>query len=153
MSKFANDLLRPARLLIFSPIVLFLSLYAAFAFGLQFILFTTFTDVFMNQYHWSVGISGLAYIGLGIGMFGAVIAHTIFAEKIVRTRAAKNGVSKPEDRLPLMAYMAPALPIGMFWYGWSVDKNVHWIVPELATAVVGIGIVFIMVCVLLVTQT
>ncbi|KAF7538257.1 hypothetical protein G7054_g3105 [Neopestalotiopsis clavispora] len=144
MSKFANDLLRPARLLIFSPIVLFLSLYAAFAFGLQFILFTTFTDVFMNQYHWSVGISGLAYIGLGIGMFGAVIAHTIFAEKIVRTRAAKNGVSKPEDRLPLMAYMAPALPIGMFWYGWSVDKNVHWIVPELATAVVGIGIVFIM---------
>lgn len=143
-SKFANDILRPIRLLIYSPIVLFLSLYAAFAFGLQFLLFTTFTDVFMNRYHWSVGVSGLAYVGLGIGMFAAVIAHTVYAEKIVRSRAAKNGGSKPEDRLPLMAYMAPALPIGMFWYGWSVDKTVHWIVPELATAVVGVGIVFIM---------
>ncbi|KAI0150979.1 putative MFS transporter [Pestalotiopsis sp. NC0098] len=143
-SKFASDILRPIRLLIYSPIVLFLSLYAAFAFGLQFLLFTTFTDVFMNRYHWSVGVSGLAYVGLGVGMFAAVIAHTVYAEKIVRSRAAKNGGSKPEDRLPLMAYMAPALPIGMFWYGWSVDKTVHWIVPELATAVVGVGIVFIM---------
>lgn len=45
-----------------------------------------------------------------------------------------------------MAHMAPVLPIGMFWYGWSADQNVHWVVAELGMFVVDIGVMFIMVC-------
>jgi hypothetical protein len=126
--------------------VLLLSLYAAFTFGLQFILFTTFPDVFMGHYGWSIGVSGLAYIGLGIGMFSAVLMHDFLAERIVQSRAAKNGHSVPEDRLPLMAYMSWTLPAGMFWYGWSVYYRVFWLVPILGTVLAGMGSVLIMVC-------
>jgi len=134
--------MRPLRLLLFSPIVLFLSIYVAFAFGLMFLLFTSFAQVYNEQYGWSVGISGLSYLGLGLGMISAVMTQAKLGESITASRAAKRGSSKPEDRLPLMAYMAPVLPVGMFWYGWSVDKQAHWIVPMLGTVLIGWGIVF-----------
>ena len=145
-TQLARSISRPLRLLLFSPIVLFLSLYAAFAFGLMFLLFTTFSAVFTQQYGWSTGVSGLAYLGLGIGMFVAVIVQATVGEAIVRRRAARNGGdSKPEDRLPMMAWMAPLLPVGMLWYGWSVYKQAHWIVPILGTSLIGMGNFFVMV--------
>ncbi len=76
------------------------------------------------------GHSGLAYLGLGIGMFGGVVVQATLGEAMLKARAAKSGGrSRAEDRLQFMAYMSPALPAGLFWYGWSVDKQTHWIVP------------------------
>jgi len=46
---------------------------------------------------------------------------------------------KPEDRLILLVYCSPILPIGFFWYGWSAEAHTHWIVPILGTTVIGIG--------------
>lgn len=60
---------RPIRLLLFSPIVTLLSLFSAVLFSLIYLLFTTFPSVFETQYGFSVEISGLAYLGLGIGKF------------------------------------------------------------------------------------
>jgi predicted MFS family arabinose efflux permease len=65
---FLRAITRPTKFLILSPIVLLLSLLCAFVFGLLFILFTTFPMVFEEQYHFSVGVSGLSYLGIGIGM-------------------------------------------------------------------------------------
>ncbi|KAH7012469.1 major facilitator superfamily domain-containing protein [Microdochium trichocladiopsis] len=64
-ARMASTITRPLRLLVFSPIVLFLSLSAAFAFELLLLLFTGFAIVFKGQYGWSTGISGLAYVELG----------------------------------------------------------------------------------------
>lgn len=38
-----------------------------------------------------------------------------------------------------MVYYTPILPIGTFWYGWSANAKVHWIVPILETLVIGLG--------------
>ncbi|KAJ0120551.1 hypothetical protein J7T55_015280 [Diaporthe amygdali] len=143
-SKSLKDVLKPLAIVIRSPMVILLSLYAAFTFGLQFILFTTFPEVFMGQYAWGVGVSGLAYLGVGFGMFSAVLMHDRLANWIAKSRADKNGSNVPEDRLPLMAYLSWTLPAGMFWYGWSTYYRVHWIVPILGTVLVGMGSVFIM---------
>lgn len=140
-----HSITRPLRLLLFSPIVLFLSLYAAFAFGLMFLLFTTFAEVFSSQYQFSIGITGLTYLGLGLGMSMGVAAQALLGQKIVDSRTAKRGSKEPEDRLAFMACMAPILPVGLFWYGWSAEYHTHWIVPILGTLPVGFGIVCIMV--------
>lgn len=58
---------RPVRLLLFSPIVTLLSLFCAVIFSLIYLLFTTFPAVFKTQYGFSVEVSGLPYLGLGIG--------------------------------------------------------------------------------------
>jgi hypothetical protein len=75
-------LIRPTSLLIRSPIVLALSLYAALVFGVIYILFTTFDSVFQGQYGFSEGTSGLAYLGLGIALvLGVFLLSSILACK------------------------------------------------------------------------
>lgn len=101
--------------------------------------------VFIGQYGWSVEVSGLSYIGLGLGMFSGVVVQAMVGDRMMKWLEARNGRSKPEDRLPLMALMAPTIPIAMFWFGWSADKHTHWIVPIIGTFPIGIGFVFTLV--------
>ena len=58
---------RPVLLFIKSPIVFLLSTYMAFVYGLLYLFFTTISSVFQENYGFSTGLSGLAYLGIGIG--------------------------------------------------------------------------------------
>ncbi|KAH7142307.1 putative MFS multidrug transporter [Fusarium sp. MPI-SDFR-AT-0072] len=143
-AKLKRSILRPFKLLFLSPVVLFLALYAAFCFGLMFLLLTTFSNVFSGQYGFDMGITGLCYLGMGVGTLGGLIAQGKFSDKIMRKRAEQRGGDpKPEDRIPLMAYLSWTIPVGMFWYGWSTDEKAHWIVPIIGSAFVGIGFIFV----------
>lgn len=53
-------------------------------------MFATFPDLFTNVYHFSEGISGVCYLGLGLGFMSATIFGASFADKVylnVRTLA------------------------------------------------------------------
>lgn len=47
-----------------APIVALLCIYAAFVYGLLYLLLTTITPTFVSVYDFSLGSAGLAYIGL-----------------------------------------------------------------------------------------
>ena len=32
------------------------------------------------------------------------------------------------------------MPVGLFLYGWTAEKHVHWIAPIIGTAIVGLGL-------------
>ncbi len=68
----SRALVRPAMLLIRSPIVLALSVYVGLIFGMMFLLFTTFTPVFETQYGFATATSGLVYLGLGVALVAGV---------------------------------------------------------------------------------
>ncbi|KAL1850708.1 hypothetical protein VTK73DRAFT_9632 [Phialemonium thermophilum] len=137
---------RPVKMLVFSPIVLLLSLYAGLVFGLVFLLFATFPSVFTGTYGFSAGTSGLAYLGLGIGMVAGLVLFSVLSDRILQRRAARGGgASRPEDRLILIKWFAPITPLGCFVYGWSAHYQVHWIVPILGTTVIGLGALFVFI--------
>ncbi|KAF2662249.1 polyamine transporter 4 [Lophiostoma macrostomum CBS 122681] len=141
-----RSIVLPLKLLLFSPIVGLISLYVAFAYGLTFLLFATFPAVFEEQYHFGPGVSGLAYLGMGLGYLIGIGIFTRFSDKLLEAQAAKDALlrdAEPEYRLFLMLLLTPVLPIGFFWYGWSADQATHWIVPILGTGVIGIGSLFI----------
>jgi Major Facilitator Superfamily len=145
-----RGLSRPLKLLVLSPVVLLLSIYVAFVFGLMFLCFSTYSAVFIEQYHFSVGVSGLAYLGQGIGMITGLILFGVLSDRILKARAAKHkGEVTPEERLPLMVCFAPITPIGFFWYGWTAQKKVPWIAPIVGTSFIGLGNLFVMVSALL----
>ncbi|KAH7213051.1 major facilitator superfamily domain-containing protein [Fusarium oxysporum] len=123
-----------------STVVFLLSLFNAFAFGLMYLLFTTFPQVFEGQYDFGTGISGLSYIGLGIGMFMGLFIFGI-TDKMI---SAKDASPKPETRLMMTMVATPLLAVGLFWYGWAAEEKVHWIVPIIGTSFVGFGIFSIM---------
>ncbi|KAJ5780372.1 benomyl/methotrexate resistance protein [Penicillium paradoxum] len=134
--------IRPMKLLIFSPIVLALSVYIAFVYGILYLLFTTITSVFVGTYGFSQGLSGLSYLGIGIGMMiGLVLVGGSSDLLLKKLAAANNGVIKPEYRLPPMIFAGLVLPVGLFLYGWTAEYGVQWMVPIIGTAFVGVGLI------------
>lgn len=136
-----HGITRPLKLLTRSPIVLLCSLYMSFLFGLLFLLFTTITPVFISTYGWSPEITGLAYLGIGIGsMMGvATVAKTSDAT-IIRLAKKNNNVYEPEMRLPACAFFGMLIPIAFFWYGWTAHYKVHWICPIISLIPFGLGL-------------
>ena len=138
-------LIRPAKLLLFSPIVLGMSISVALIFGLLYLLFATFNMVFEGQYGFTTGTSGLAYLGLGIGELLGLFVFGALSDKIMKARMAADNteVPKPEYRLVLMMWFPPIIGPGLFIYGWTAYYKVHWIAPIIGTFIVGFGSFFV----------
>lgn len=137
---FVQSIARPMKMLFLSPIVGLMSLYIAINYGILYLFFTTVTFVFEGQYHFSSGAVGLSYIGVGVGMITGMACLGIMSDRIIRKQQAKGDV-KPEHRLPFILTLPGAigLPIGLFIYGWTIYYHVHWIVPIIATSLIGVG--------------
>jgi multidrug resistance protein len=142
-------IVRPMKMLITLPPILMLSLYVAVVYGVLYLLFCTFTFVFAQQYGFGSGIVGLSYLPTGIGMFFGVGLFGSFSDRIIKGKQAKGEAIVPEDRLPHWMTVTSGLLIGisLFWYGWSTEKAVHWIVPMLGVAVFTFGLMGVMMCV------
>ncbi|KAE8452659.1 hypothetical protein EG329_013918 [Mollisiaceae sp. DMI_Dod_QoI] len=135
---FKRALVRPLKLLLFSPIVLALSIFQGLCFGCLYLLFTTFSRVFTEVYHWDTGTDGLSFLGLGTGLGLALIVFGSVSDRILKAKAG-TGELKPEYRLFPMMPATIFISAGLFWYGWSVKAKTHWIVPILGTVFVGFG--------------
>ncbi|KIN09066.1 hypothetical protein OIDMADRAFT_37964 [Oidiodendron maius Zn] len=147
-SHFTHAIVRPTKMLLLSPIVMLLSIYTAFLFGYLYLFITTFPRVFTGKYHFSVNSSGLAYIGLGVGCFFGLIMAGKGSDVVYKKLEEKNGgEGKSEFRLPLLVISAPLVAIAFFWYGWSVEAKVHWIIPILGSALFGMGMMPGFICI------
>ncbi|CAG7921632.1 unnamed protein product [Penicillium olsonii] len=136
----AQGLMRPLLLFCKSPIVLLLSLYMSLVYGLLYLFFTTISDVFTSQYGFSVGLSGLAYLGIGFGFMAGLAFIALTSDRVVvRLTKQNNGQFEPEMRLPMMIFFSCIIPISFFWYGWTADKHVFWIVPIIGMFPFGLG--------------
>ncbi|PMD43141.1 MFS general substrate transporter [Hyaloscypha variabilis F] len=133
-----HAIVRPFIMLFMSPVVVILSTYTAIVFAYLFLLFTTFPKVFEEQYHWSGGVEGLAYIGIGVGLVSALVAFSFLSDWLLKKQAG-DGPMKPEHRLPVMKWTVFLVPIGLFWYGWSAQAETFWLVPIMGTALIGAG--------------
>jgi hypothetical protein len=38
------------------------------------------------------------------------------------------------------------VPVGFFWYGWSIQAKLHWIMPNIGAMLFGSGIIISMQC-------
>ncbi|KAJ9611316.1 hypothetical protein H2200_004500 [Cladophialophora chaetospira] len=145
-----GSLVRPFRLLGTQPIIQALALYMAYLYGLMYLVLSTFPSVWENVYGENVGIGGLNYISLGVGFFlGTQICAPINDRIYRKLKLRNNNEGKPEFRVPLMVPGACLVPIGLFIYGWSARRSVHWIVPNIGAAIFAAGTIMGFQC----TQT
>lgn len=107
---------------------------------------TTFTPVFTSEYGFSLGTVGLVYLGLGVGFSAGAVCNAIFNDRMANKRTARNdGHREPEFRLPIMARSILLTPLGLFFYGWTAQYKLHWILPIIGSALLGAGLILIMV--------
>ncbi|KAJ5735863.1 MFS general substrate transporter [Penicillium malachiteum] len=109
-----HALKRPIKILVTSPLVLLAAIYLAFIFSVIMLFFSTFPGVYEDTYGWSVGVTGLAYIGIGIGCAISIFTFGKFSDRIVR---GKNSDStnkqkyRAERRMILVMYFCFLVPI------------------------------------------
>src|SRR5262249_51154092 len=120
------------------PIVAFLSLYSAFTFGVLFALICSFPYVFHGVYKFTISQTGLAFLGVVIGVIASVPTAAMcdfFLYRSKHDKAIQEGKTHiaPEHRLYSAMMGGFGVTIGLFWYGWTARPNIHWIVPILGT--------------------
>lgn len=123
---------RPFRLLGTQPIVQVLACYMAYLYGLMYLMLSTFPRLWETVYGQSVGIGSLNFISMGLGFFlGTQICAPLNDALYRRLKKKNNGIGKPEFRVPIMVPASILVPAGLFWYGWSAQAKVHWIMPNI----------------------
>ncbi|CAM1501487.1 Fc.00g034710.m01.CDS01 [Cosmosporella sp. VM-42] len=147
--RFEHAIVRPMKMLFTQPPVFALSLYVAVVYGILYLMFSTFTFVFAQQYGFDAGTIGLSYVPTGVGMLFGSITFGVLADRIIKKKLAKTGTTVPEDRMPLWLTLPTGLiiPISLFWYGWACEGNTHWIVPMIGVAFFCFALMGIMMCV------
>lgn len=127
---------RPFKLLGTQPIVQVLACYMAYLYGLMYLMLSTFPMLWEKTYGMSIGIGSLNFISMGLGFFlGTQITAPLNDALYRRLKARNNGVGKPEFRVPLMVPASLLVPVGLFWYGWSAQHRLHWIMPNIGAAI------------------
>lgn len=147
---FKRGILRPFKMLLFSPICIIAGVYVGLAYAYLYLMFTSLTPLFMRIYGFDTISAGLTYLGLGVGSMIGVSYFSVASDKYIAKKAAqenelaeaegrpKEGM-KPEYRLPPLKIGAFLMPAGFFIYGWTAEYKVHWIAPIIGTAVIGTG--------------
>lgn len=146
IDQFKLAIIRPIKLLLLVPIVTLNSLYVAITYGILYLLFTTFSFVYQEQYGFDEGTSGLTFLPAGLGMMAGVVGFGQLTDARVKRNNAAGIVHKPEYRMaPILTIPSGlALPVGLFIYGWTTQKGVHWIVPMLGVVIFAAGLMGIM---------
>ncbi|KAK9430004.1 major facilitator superfamily domain-containing protein [Lipomyces doorenjongii] len=148
MEKLQIAITRPIILLFTNPIVFGLSMYMAFTYGFLYLLLVTFPSLWEVDYHFSLGLSGLMYLGPGLGFGLGILTVTPASQRAYHKLVEQNGgVAKPEFRLPVLAIGAVCMPVGLIWYGWSAEKQVFWIMPLIGAALFGVALISVFQCI------
>lgn len=138
---FRRSITRPLRMLLFCPIVTVACIYIAILYGIIYLFFATFSIVFQEVYGFSTSASGLVFIAYGIGTLLGLVYLGHFSDTNLKKRAGAAKTVTPEDRLPFVITLPGALtfPIGIFIYGWGIEYRIHWVIPQIGTALTGFG--------------
>ncbi|OUM54515.1 hypothetical protein BVG19_g3919 [[Candida] boidinii] len=146
--------LKPLQMLGTEPIVVIFSIYTAFIFAVLFGFFEAFPVIFRGVYGMELGISGLTFLGVGLGLLlGAAlyiyIDKRIFFKKyedgyIGQKDADGNPVPPtPESRLITCKIGAVFLGPSLFWLGWTAKYHTHWMAPVAAGVPFGFSLILI----------
>ncbi|CAP99025.1 hypothetical protein E8E15_003350 [Penicillium rubens] len=141
-----NNFSRPLRLLINEPLILAVTVYLSFIYGLLYCFLTAYTLVFQGVYGMNAGVGGLPLFGMVVGLFIAA-TYIIIASKGYNKKLDMNGgVPIPEWRLPPVMAGGALFAAGLFWFGWTgFNGTIHWIVPTLSGLFTGFGLLIIFI--------
>jgi len=118
-----KNLSRPMRMLFTEPIVLALSCYMAFIYGLLYLFLTFYPIVFQQIHGMNQGVGGLPFFGMIAGEILAGAYMIILQPGYNRKLAANNNMPIPEWRLPPVIAGGVAFAVGQFWFAWTGERK------------------------------
>lgn len=139
---------RPLKMLVFEPILLFVSIYTGFCYAILYLCLSSYPYAFMVKYKWSLSHAMIPYAGIFVGMFiCCVMMMTYYERQYAALTNTTNGKPPAEVRLEPMKPASICFFIGLFWFFLSANypEKVHWIVPCISGVFTGYGMMGIFV--------
>ena len=147
--RLMHALYRPFILTAREPIIMLIALYLTVIYIILFTFLDGYTFIFTTTYNFSQGITGLSFLGIGIGLCFACLLVPLIHVWAKRDLAAikQEGGDRlpPEFRLWFAMLGAPAIPIAMFWMGWTADKGISYWSPLASSVLFGYGILCVFI--------
>jgi len=139
-----KHLSRPLRMFVTEPMVTCIAVYASFVFALLYMTLEMFPMVYGREhivptYGFGPVVSTLPFLGLFVGVLGAMGVNLANQPRYSRIVAANKGRAVPEARLPPMLIGGVFFAGGIFWFGWTANPKYNWAIPTVATAFIGAG--------------
>ncbi|EKM55507.1 uncharacterized protein PHACADRAFT_173640 [Phanerochaete carnosa HHB-10118-sp] len=135
----------PFALLYREPMLVALTFYMSFVYGVIYLLFEAYPIVFTIGHHMNAGITGLMYlpifVGCSLGVIGYLLLWNPRYERLMQQHAP-NPVP-PEYRLEQAMWAGPLFAVSFFWFGWTSYPHVSFWAPMLAGGLLGFSIVWI----------
>ncbi|KAI0835978.1 MFS general substrate transporter [Hypoxylon sp. FL0890] len=125
------NLLRPFALSFKEPILWFFNIWISLIYGILYLCFVAYPIVFSEHRGWSPGITGLAFVGIGIGSMIAILGEP-FWRKIINSHPKDplTGRVPPEATARVMIIGSILVPIGQLVFSWTcLPGTIHWAVP------------------------
>ena len=148
-TRLVHSLYRPFVLTVTEPIIVLIALYLTVIYIILFTFLNGYTFIFTETYGFSEGITGLSFIGIGIGLCLAsclVPIMYVWAKRDLAKAKAQGGSRlPPEFRLWFAMLGAPAIPISVLWMGWTTYPSISCWSPLAASVLFGYGILCIFI--------
>ncbi|RAH86660.1 MFS general substrate transporter [Aspergillus japonicus CBS 114.51] len=136
-TRLGAHLIRPLGLLVCRPAIQVIALIMALNFAIYCLLLSTYATLWIERYGESATVSSLNYIAIAIGTITAsqVGGHLMdWIYQALKTRH-HDATPTPEFRIPFLIPGVLLVPVGIFLYGWSAEKRLHWVVVDVGTAI------------------
>ncbi|GMK54079.1 hypothetical protein CspeluHIS016_0106650 [Cutaneotrichosporon spelunceum] len=139
-TRFKDILLKPFIMLFLEPMLMAVTIYMSFVYGIVYLLLEAYPSVFMANHGFTSAQNGLAFLGF---FAGSVVCTFLCTLAEHRYQAAARRLAplpvRPEKRLEMCALTGPLLVLALFWFGWTSAPPIHWISPVLAGALIGVA--------------
>jgi MFS family permease len=139
-NQFATKLLRPLHILTHRPIIWIISLISALSFSAYTLVLSSYAALWITHYEQSELVSSLHYISIALGSTIAGQIGSRFMDRMYFILCARNNSEGiPEYRIPYLLSGILLMPVGLFWYGWSAERKLHWLMVDVGTLVFTLG--------------
>lgn len=147
--RLRSALYRPFLLTATEPIITLVALYLTVIYVILFTFLNGYAFIFTTTYHFSQALTGLAFLGIALGLCAASLLVPLLSRRahrdLARIISHRGSRLPPEFRLWFGMLGAPAIPVAMFWMGWTAREGVSYWSPLLASVLFGYGILCIFI--------
>ncbi|KAE8167511.1 major facilitator superfamily domain-containing protein [Aspergillus tamarii] len=164
LSRIATACGRQFTLAIYEPIILLLALYMTILYIVLFTFFDGYTHIFSDVHDLSQGLTNIIWVAMYVGiMLAGLIVPGMYssmrkalkdeapsrphdnnsdnngASSSIQSPSTKPSSLNPENRLWYAMIGAPAIPISLFWMGWTDYRNISVWSPIVGSSLFGFG--------------
>ena len=154
-------LLRTFKIWMFHLVAIVVATYFALLWGIEYLIFTTLTEVLENQYQVLAEGTGVYFIGWGesytsckLYQWSSLGSRQGSALRLAYSWVAQGTTGTWRGRKPLGGYfrvrielhrwqLVGSLPFVVFLYGWTAQKKIRWMVALTATAIQTPGVAIV----------